>query len=337
MTCIAKQSRKYYIINFMNIYITREIPDNGIQMLKDAGHNVTVSPESRPLTKAELIAEFSQNKYEAVLSLLTDEIDSEVIDSMEGVKVIAQYAVGYNNIDVDYAKSKGIKVCNVPTSAGELVAEHTLALMFALTSRISWADNFVKTGRFKGWDPMLLRGETLYRKTLGIVGTGDIGAHVALLCGKGLGMRIVYFDIKRNESLEEICGAEFLGSLDEVMEQSDVLSLHVPLNDHTHHMIHADNLKLMKSTAIIINTARGAVIDEAALVKALESKQIAGAGLDVFENEPSLAPGLANLQNVILTPHIASATKENREEMSRVSAENIITVLKGEKSGNIVN
>lgn len=321
----------------MNIYITREIPDNGIQMLKDAGYTVTVSDKNRPLTKAELIEIFSANTYSGVITLLTDQIDKEVIDTMDGVKVIAQFAVGYNNIDVDYAKSKGIKVCNVPTSAGELVAEHTLALMFALTSRIAWADEFVKSGQYKGWDPMLLRSETLYRKTLGIVGTGDIGAHVALLCGKGLGMRIVYFDIKRNESLEEICGAEFLGSLEEVMKKADVLSLHVPLNDHTHHMIHADNLKLMKPTAIIINTARGAVIDEVALVKALQAKQIAGAGLDVFENEPELAPGLADLQNVILTPHIASATKENREEMSRVSAENIINVLKSEGSPHIVN
>jgi len=256
---------------------------------------------------------------------------------MDGVKVIAQYAVGYNNIDVDYAKSKGITVCNVPTSAGELVAEHTLALMFALTSRISWADTFVKTGQYKGWDPKLLRGETLYRKTLGIIGAGDIGTHVAMLCGRGLGMEVLYFDIKRNDNLETVTGAVFCEDIDEVLRRSDVVSLHVPLNVHTRHLIDAEKLGLMKSNALLVNTARGAVIDEKALVKALQDGQIAGAGLDVFENEPELTSGLADLPNVILTPHIASGTLDNRREMSRVSAENIIEVLEKRDVKNRVN
>ncbi len=316
------------------IYITRNIPEVGIKLLKDQGYEVEVGGKQTPPTKEELLQVFTENQYDGVISILTDTIDAEVIDAMGGVKVITQFAVGVDNIDTEYAKSKGITVCNVPTSAGELVAEHTLALMFALVSKITWADEFVRNGEYKGWDPMLLRGETLYRKTLGIIGAGDIGQHVVTLCGKGLGMKIVYFDIKRNESIEEMCGAEFVNSIDEVIKQADVLSLHVPLNDATRYMINAERIALMKPSALIVNTARGAVIDEVALVKALQEGRIAGAGLDVFENEPELASGLVDLPNVILTPHIASATTENRNEMSRVSAQNVIDVLENGKSDN---
>jgi len=320
-----------------HIYITRTIKDEGISLLKKGGFHVDVSGKKRPLRKAELISIFRKKRYDGVITLLTDTIDKDVIDAMDTVSVIANMAVGFNNIDIDYARSKGILVCNVPASAGTEVAEHTIALMFAVSSKIVWGDSFVRKGSFVGWDPMLLKGPSLYGKKLGILGMGNIGQSVALFCHDGLGMDVLYYDIQRNLKAERDTGAVYASSIEKVLAQSDVVSVHVPLNRYTHHLLTKKRLLMMKPDAILVNTARGAVIDEKALVEVLSKKQIAGAGLDVFEYEPQLTAGLSKLQNVVLSPHIASATAENRSMMAAVSAQNIIDGIEQGTSKNKVN
>jgi glyoxylate reductase len=311
------------------VFITRQIPHNGIKMLKDKGYEVEVSPKNRPLTKKELIKYFEKDNYDAVLSLLTDTIDKEVMDKAPSIKIFANYAIGFNNFDLVEAKKRNIYMTNTPGGGADRVAEHTWALILALSCRIVEGDNFVKKGKYKGWDPLLLNGTKLSGKTLGIIGTGKIGADVAHRAKHGFMMDVVYYDIKRNEGLEKDFGAKFYSTVEEVLKVSDVISLHVPLIDSTHHLINEERLRMMKKSAFLINTSRGPVIDEVALVKALQEKTISGAGLDVFEFEPKLARGLTKLSNVVLTPHIASGTLEAREDMARLAASNIIEVLEG--------
>jgi len=306
------------------VYITRRIPEIGISMLKKKGYEVDINPHDRILEKNELIEEVSKKPYDAVLSLLTDQIDKEVFDAVPSLKICANYAVGFNNIILPDAKERGITVTNTPGALTDTVSEHTVALLLALTSRIVEGDNFVRSGKYAGWDPMLLMGTDLENKTVGIFGAGRIGYRVAHILGKGFGMKIAYYDIQSNEMFERDLDAVFYSDIDELIKISDIVSLHVPLMDSTHHMIDARRLKLMKPSAFLINTARGPIVDEVALVEALKNKTIAGAGLDVFENEPSLAEGLRDLPNVVLTPHIASATTNARDEMAVLAASNII-------------
>jgi len=319
------------------IFVTRKIPIVGTLSLTQAGYNVVISDKDYPLTKKELIKVFKKDSYSGVVSLLTDEIDAEVLACMKDVKVISNYAVGFNNIDIKTAKEKNISVCNTKASSGDIVAEHTMALLYALTSRVVWGDFFVKKGKYNGWDPMLLRGSSLRGKTVGIIGAGDIGKHFARMCRNGHGMQVVYFDIKRDENLEKELNAVYIRTVDELVSISDVVSLHVPLNEHTFHLIDKKRLGMMKRDGILLNTARGPIIDEQALVRSLEKNEIAGAGLDVFEFEPKLSKGLTKLPNVVLTPHIASATKENREQMSIIACKNIMDILENGKCDNLVN
>ncbi len=313
----------------MRIFITRRIPENGIELLRAKGFEVVVSTKDRPLKKKELIKELSKGKYDAVISLLTDTVDKDVFDAAPTVKIFANYAIGYNNIDLEEAKKRGVHITNTPGGGADRVAEHAWALILALSCRITESDTYVRKGKYHGWDPMLLHGTSLAGKTLGIIGTGKIGADVAHRALHGFSMKVAYYDIKRNNELEEKYGAQFYSTVDEVLKVADVVSLHVPLLPSTQHLINADRLTLMKPTAFLINTSRGPVVDENALVSALKTGTIAGAGLDVFEFEPKLAKGLAKLPNVVLTPHIASATHEAREDMARMAAENVIAVLSG--------
>lgn len=306
------------------IFITHKIPEIGVQMLKDKGHDVELRDESKLLPKAELIKILSVGDYDGVLCLLTDQIDAEVFATAPAVKIFSNYAVGFNNIDVIEAKKHGVVITNTPGASTESVAEHTIALMLALTCRIVEGDNFVRAGKYEGWDPMLLWGVDLRGKTLGILGAGRIGAEVAKKAALGLGMEIIYHDVVRNENLEKETGAIPLSSVEEVLKEADVISLHVPLLPETRHLINAERLALMKKTAYLLNTSRGSVVDEAALVDALKKGIIKGAALDVFENEPVLAVGLKDLPNVVLTPHIASATAETRNDMAKKAAENLI-------------
>ncbi len=315
------------------VFVTRKIAEKGIQLLQKHCR-VKIYPYDQIIPKRELIREVKQ--CDALLCLLTDTIDKEVINVNPKLKIISNYAIGFNNIDVAYATKRGIPVTNTPGRAiVEAVAEHTIALLFAITKRICEADQFVRKGKYQRWEPLLLLGMELVGKTIGIVGLGRIGSGVAKRA-KAMGMKVVYTDIKRNAGFESEFKAQYL-SLPDLLKSSDVVSLHVPLLPTTHHLIGKKELALMKKSAYLINTSRGPVVDEKALVQALKKKQIAGAGIDVYEFEPKLAPGLTGLSNVVLTPHIASATIEARSEMSLDAAENILAVLQGKKPKMIVN
>ncbi|MEK7134353.1 MAG: D-glycerate dehydrogenase [Patescibacteria group bacterium] len=313
----------------MQIFITRKIPEAGIALLKEKGHEVEVSTKDGVLTKEELLLALRAKQYDAVISLLTDKIDGEVMDAAPTVKIFANYAVGYDNIDLAAAKERGKIITNTPDVLTNSVAEHAVALLMALAKRIPEGDRFMREGKYIGWAPELLLGTDILGKTLGILGTGRIGSRVAEIAAKGLGMRVIYYDIAQNAMLEKNVGASFRKTPEEVLAEADAVSIHVPLLDSTRHLMNADRLAKMKKTAYLINTSRGPVIDEAALTDALKNGVIRGAALDVFEHEPNLAPGLSDLSNVIITPHTASATEETRAAMSRVAAENIIAVLEG--------
>ncbi len=318
------------------VYVTRKIPELGIQMLRGKGYEVDVSSKNRPLTKKELIKALQKKEYDAVLSLLTDNIDKEIMDAAPTVKIYANFAIGFNNFDIAEAKKRNIYLTNTPGGGADRVAEHTWALILALSCRVVEGDRYIRKGKYNGWDPMLLHGTKLAQKTLGIIGTGRIGTDVAHRAKNGFGMNVVYYDVKRNEQLEKDYGAVFYPTVEEILKIADVVSIHVPLMESTHHLINESRLKLMKPDSYLINTSRGPVIDEVALTKALKNKTIRGAGLDVFEFEPKLAKGLAKLDNVVLTPHIASGTEEARCDMARLSAQNIIDCLEGVVPKNIV-
>ncbi len=319
----------------MKIYVTRKIPDAGISKLEERGYEIDINPEDKVLSKSELVSALAKKAYDAVLCLLTDKIDEEVFAAAPKAKIFANYAMGFDNIDLKAAKEQRIMITNTPGVLTETVAEHSFALMIAIAHRVVEADKFTREGEYKGWAPMLLLGNDLSHKTLGIIGLGKIGSRVAYHAKKGFDMRIIYYDIKRNEDFEKEFEAEYR-EIDDLLKESDFVSIHTPLTDATRHLISAERLKLMKPSAYLVNTSRGPVVDEKALVAALKNKTIKGAALDVFEKEPELSDGLVGLDNVVLTPHIASATEETRSKMAVIAAENIIAVLEGKTPANLV-
>jgi len=321
----------------MKILVTRQIHSAGIDMLKKAGHQVTIFKKDEVIPRSELISQIKGK--DALLCLLTDRIDGEVLDAAgKQLKIVSNYAVGFDNIDLEAAKKRNVIVTNTPSDkVNESVAEHTFALMMALSRRIAEADRFAKNGSYKFWSPTLLNGMDMYGKTLGLIGAGRIGSMVARRAFKGFDMNVIYSDMRANESLEQMCCAKKV-SMDALFRKSDFISLHVPLLPSTHHLISTKQLALMKPTAFLVNTARGPIVDEKALLKALKAKKIAGAALDVFECEPAIDCDLKDdlelktFENVILTPHIASATQEARCDMAIIAAKNIIAVLNGKKA-----
>jgi glyoxylate reductase len=318
------------------IFVTRKIPDIGIDMLKEKGYEVDVSEKDGVLAKDELVKALAAKEYDAVLCLLTDAIGAEAFSAVPNAKIFANYAVGFNNIDVEEAKKRGVVISNTPGVLTSTVAEHTFALLLAISHRVSEADKFTREGRYVGWAPELLLGTDVSGKTLGVLGAGRIGTRVSHHAAKGFDMRVIYYDIKQNEHIENEANAEFKATPDEVLKEADFVTVHVPLLDSTRHLINEERLSTMKPSAYLINTSRGPVIDEHALVDALKDGVIKGAALDVFEEEPVLAPGLVELPNVIVTPHIASGTEETRGKMSQMAADNIIAVLEGGEAPNKV-
>jgi glyoxylate reductase len=321
------------------IYVTRQIPEIAIQTLKEKGYEVTVGKDKKPLSQKEIInilqkAEKKGESYNILLTLLTDKIDKTVFDIAPSLKMVSNYAIGYDNVDVKEAYQRGIVVTNTPGDYMGSISEHVVAMTLSLCNRIAEADHFVRKGRYKGWDPMLMIGHDVSEKTIGIVGAGRIGAKAAYSFNKGFGCPIVYFDQNKNESIECDCGAKKVDTLDELIKVSDVISLHVPLTEETYHMVNQDFISKMKSDAFLINTSRGPVIDEKYLYQALKEGKIAGAGLDVFEFEPKVTKGLTKLGNVILTPHIASASFKARDIMAKVAAQNIIDFVEGREVVN---
>ncbi len=317
------------------LFITRKIDENGLKLLqKYESFDVKMNDEDKILSREELIDR--AKGCDAILTLLTDKIDGKIMDAIgPQLKIIANYAVGYDNIDIEAAKSRNIFVSNTPEVMTQAVAEHAMALILACARRIVEGDEFVRQGKYEHWEPELLLGPEIAGKTLGIVGIGRIGQALAKIGYHGFGMKILYNDPNHNEDVERNLQADYV-SLNTLLERSDFISLHVPLLDSTRHLISHEQLKAMKKTAIIVNTARGPVIDEKALCEALKNGEIFAAGIDVFEFEPNPVDGLKDLPNVIFTPHIASATNEARECMSECAAENIICVLHGMKPKNPV-
>lgn len=317
------------------IFVTRRIPEAGITLLEHAGHDVRVYPNDHIIAREELLE--GVKGVDAVLTMLTEKIDRQFFDAAgTGLKIVANYAVGYDNVDLKEATQRGVVITNTPGVLTATVAEHTFALMLAISHRVVEGDRYFRAGRYKGWEPMLLLGNDIRGKTLGIVGLGRIGAEVATCAVRGFGMNVIYYDVTPNTGFEKEVGAIYKETIEELLPLADYVSIHVPLLPATRHLINAERLRLMRPSAYLINTSRGPVIDEAALVAALAQGTIRGAALDVFEHEPEPAPGLTALDNAILTPHIASATEEARARMAELAATNIIAVLAGSKAPNVV-
>ncbi len=320
------------------VFITRKIPEKGINTLKDRGYEVDVNQYDRPLAHDELVNILKDKEYDAILTLLNDKIDKEVLEASPKTKIFANFTIGFDNFDIEEAKKRGVFLTNAPGGGADRVAEHAFALLLSLTCRIVEGDSFVRQGKYVGWDPMLFLGTKLKGKVMGLIGAGRIGTEVARIASKGFGMRIAYQDIVRNEKIECLHNASYYSNIDDVLVQADVVSLHVPLMKETVHLIDWHKLNMMKKNSILINTARGPIIKEEDLIRALKGNVIGGAGLDVFENEPQMSKELYELRNVVLTPHIASSTLEDRECMADIAVNNIIHTLEdGKPLNNVYN
>ncbi|MEU8412176.1 D-glycerate dehydrogenase [Amycolatopsis japonica] len=308
------------------IAVTRWIPDEALKVLAEAGE-VKLSRADRPLTPDEL-REFVRGSS-AIVGMLHDRIDGEVADAAgPGLKVVANVAVGYDNIDVPALAGRGITVTNTPGVLTDATADLAFGLILAVTRRLGEGERLIRSRTPWSFHLGFLLGSSLQDKTLGIVGLGQIGQAVARRA-LGFGMRIVYSGRSRAaEDVEKTLGAKYV-PFDELLRSSDVVSLHCPLTPETRHLVDADALKAMKPGAYLINTTRGPVVHEAALADALEAGEIAGAGLDVFEAEPEVEPRLLDRENVVLTPHLGSATVETRTAMAVLAAENVASVLTG--------
>jgi glyoxylate reductase len=313
------------------VFVTRKLPEVALDELRKKCE-VEINPEDRVLTKGEIIK--GVKGKDALLCLLTDRIDAEVMDAAN-LKVISNYAVGVDNIDVKAATERGIPVTNTPGVLTETTADLAWALLMAIARRIVEADKFLRTGQWKGWGPMQFLGNDIYGKTLGIIGLGRIGSAVARRA-RGFDMKVLYYSRTRKRDLEKELGVEYR-PFEEVIKNSDFITLHVPLLPETRHMIGRKEFEMMKPTACLINTSRGPVVDEKALADALEKKQIAGAALDVYEQEPKVNERLIRLDNAVLLPHIGSASVETRTKMARMAVENLLAVLEGRVPPNLVN
>ncbi len=315
-----------------NVYVTRQIPEEGIKLLKEFC-DVEVNPNDRALTREELLKNIKGR--DGVISLLNDRIDGEAMDVAKGIKGFANYAVGFDNMDVPAATARRIPLSNTPGVLTIATAEMAWTLLMAVARRLVESEKVMRSGMWPGWGPMQFIGGDITGKTLGIVGAGRIGTAMALM-SKGFAMRVLYCDESANLILDKELGAKKV-SFEEVLRESDFVSIHVPLMPSTRHLFNAKVFRIMKPTAYLINTSRGPVVNEAELVEALKQNVIAGAGLDVFEFEPKMVPGLAELTNVTITPHTASATVSSRTGMSVKAATNLLAMLKNERPPDCLN
>lgn len=317
------------------IYITREIPEAGLKLLREKGIAFDMGTSKSTPTKKDIIKELKKKPYDGVISFLTDPLDKEVFDSCPTAKIFANFSVGYDNVNIEEAKKRNLNISNTPGTSSVAVAETTIAMMLSLTTRIDEGDRFMRSGKYKGWDPSLLIGTDLKGKIIGLIGAGQIGTEVAKILHYGFGSNVIYSDIAPNVELEKIAGTVRKETA-EILREADIISLHVPLIPSTTHLINKETLATMKKTAFLINTSRGPVIDEEALVYALKNNVIRGAALDVYEFEPKPVKGLLKLSNVVLTPHIASARQGTRDMMSEIAAKNIISFFETGKAINNV-
>lgn len=316
----------------MKVLITRQIPGDYLDKFENSGFEVDIWKEDRPMPREVFLEKVVG--VDALLCLLTEKVDREVFDRAgANLKIVSNYAVGFDNIDIDEAKKRGIVVTNTPCKeVNEAVAEHTWALILALSRRIVESDEAIRRGGYHGWDPDVFLGRSLVGKTLGIIGLGNIGSMVARRAA-GYDMKVIYNKRTRDLDLEKELGIVFV-SLDELLANSDFVSLHVPLTEETRGMIDKVAFGKMKRGSFLINTARGPVVREQDLAEALRTGILAGAALDVFENEPNINPELLAMENVILTPHIASSTVEARLKMTELAVSSIIDFFAG---GEVLN
>ncbi len=316
-----------------NVYVTRMLPQPAIDLLKEHCE-VEINPNDRVLARSELLEKVKGR--DAVLCLLTDTIDDEVFAAAgPQCKIFANYAVGFNNVDIPAATQRGMMVTNTPDVLTDATADLAWTLLFSVARRVVEADAYLRAGKYLGWGPMLLLGQDITGRTIGVIGTGRIGGAVARKA-RGYEMKILYNDVNRNPKFEGETGATYVDK-ETLLKESDFISVHVPLMPSTHHLISTEEFKLMKSTAILINTSRGPVVNEKALVHALQTRQIWGAGLDVFENEPVIEPGLTDCLNAVLLPHVASATIDTRTNMGLIAVRNILAAMNGEVPPTLIN
>lgn len=324
-----------------HVFITRPIPEPALAMLAKEGFHVIVRKKKTVPSKSELLS--AVKKYDALLTLLTDTIDAKLLASAgRQLKVISNYAVGFDNIDVAAASKRGIVVANTPCEeVSDAVADHTIALIFALERKIVSADRFMRGGKYKLWDPTIFIGEGITGKTIGLLGLGRIGKSVAARLEEGFKMHVLYYDIRRDTTFEKTYKAVYT-SQEELLRESDIVSLHVPLLPSTRHLINAKALRLMKNSALLINTSRGGVVDQHAVAFALKRNALGGYATDVYDCEPHLACAAADRRffaasgACVFTPHIASATHAAREAMSGIAAQNIIDVFNGKKPAHAI-
>ena len=316
------------------VYVTRELPERGLHIIKEK-FDAEVWPEYAPPPK-EIIIEKAA-KVDALATLLSDKIDAEVFNVAPNLRIVSQLAVGFDNIDVKEATRRGIYVTNTPGVLTETTADFAWALLMAAARRVAEADKYVHAGKWKvGWHPTMLQGRDVYGATLGIIGLGRIGSSIAKRA-KGFDMRVLYHDVIRRQDLEKELGIEYV-EIENLLQQADFVTINVPLLKDTYHLIDEKKLRLMKKTAILINNARGPVVDEKALYKALKEGWIAGAGLDVFEQEPTpINNPLLTLENVVVAPHISSASFDTRSRMAEMVAENLVAFFEGRVPPNLVN
>lgn len=311
----------------MKIFITKEIPEAGINHILKSGISLEVHNESKPITKKTLLEKISE--VDGIITLLSDKVDKDFIDGAKHCKIIANYAVGFNNIDVNYAMQKGIIVTNTPDVLTDSTADLAISLMLCCARNIVTAENFMRAGKFTGWQPKLFLGMELKGKTFGVLGAGRIGTAAAIRA-HSFGMKILYYSNHQNLYLDTKLNGEKV-SLDELLSNSNVISIHLPLNKKTFNLLSEKKLKLIHKSSILINTARGEIVDEVSLIKMLNKKLIYAAGFDVYQNEPNVNSALLKLENVVLLPHLGSATIEARNAMAMLAARNIVNVLTGKK------
>ncbi|MGK7369311.1 MAG: 2-hydroxyacid dehydrogenase [Candidatus Halalkalibacterium sp. M3_1C_030] len=316
------------------VLITEPIVESVIQKLKE--HFRVDVGERGDFNREEQLIKAIPN-YDALLPMLSNPVTNRVIEAGENLKIIANHAVGYNNIDLEAAKKHDVKVANTPDVLTQSSADLAMALLLASARKIFEAQKYLKEGRFEGWEPLGFLGMELNGNTLGIVGMGRIGTALARRA-KAFGMNIIYHNRSRvDEDLEKELDAVYIKSVKELARRSDVLSLHCPLTDETHHLLDREILSALPEHAIVVNTARGPVIDEEALAEALHTGRIGGAGLDVFEDEPDVHPKILNAPNCVITPHIASATHQSRKSIGMLAANAITGVLMGKPDSDIPN
>lgn len=313
------------------VLITHPVPDAGVNLLKEKGFAVEIFSREQSRDRDLLLARIPE--FDGMIALLFNRIDGPLLDAATRLKVVANFAVGYDNIDIPAARTRGVMVTNTPDVLTNATAEVAFALLLNVMRRIGESERFARAGRFKGWDPLMLLGDELAGRSVGILGMGRIGRNMAQKC-RAFGMEVRYHNRSRLPAETEAALSATYCSLDELLATSDAISIHTPSTPETRHLFNAERFAVMKEGVYIVNTARGDIIHEAALVDALQSGKVAGAGLDVYEFEPEITAALMTMENVVLLPHIGSASHEARNGMCETAARNVIAVLEGKKPPN---